>query len=241
MIVMRRQPEDLGLLPDGESAPDSNSPRSRRSADPVEHPWTRREALRAPAFWALTVVFGLMMFSTSTVVVFRTPHFVELGFDPQLVAFALTTEAMPALFMGIVLGVALDRLSYRYVVSAGLLLLAASVFAAIVASSPWHMFLSYVLFGFGIIMTVVTQNVIWPSFFGRAHVGSIRGIAMPLTLALGSAGAPLAGIAKDVTGEFLPAWWVAIAGLLVATVLMAAVRKPTPRPSLAASRRRSVS
>jgi MFS family permease len=237
LLVMRRQPEDMGLLPDGDSADDvarrTGASSLVSSGAPVqrleeEYPWTRAEALRSPAFWGLGLAYGLMSFSISTVTIFRTPYFIELGFNPQTVAFAAASEAVPALFMGLVLGFFLERLSYRLVAPLGFFLLAGSIVLAIVTTSVWHIFASHVLFGFGIAMVIVTQNTIWPAFFGRAHLGSIRGVALPVTLGIGAIGAPMAGIVKDSTGEYFPAWWIGVGGLLVGMVVISALRQPRP-------------
>src|SRR6266496_4047175 len=66
LLFMRRRPEDMGLLPDGSRAQhDSGAPvreggsarTSRSATDDVT--WSRREALRTPAFWLIVITFGV--------------------------------------------------------------------------------------------------------------------------------------------------------------------------------------
>ena len=67
VLFMRRRPEDMGLLPDGRSrarrengapAKEIEAARARRSAI-ADVAWSRREALRTPAFWLIVTTFGV--------------------------------------------------------------------------------------------------------------------------------------------------------------------------------------
>jgi sugar phosphate permease len=241
LLVIRRQPEDMGLLPDGDepaqavagtTGPDSRALPGKDVAT-ADYPWTRSAAVRTPAFWALSLVFGLMMFSTSALVLFRTPYFIEIGIQPRLAAFGLALEAVPALLVGFLLSFVMDKLSYRLVAGFGFLLLALSVLATMGVSTAWHAFVAHALFGFGIAMVIVMQSVIWPLFFGRANLGVIRGISTPVTLVFGALGAPMAGMVKDNTGGYFPAWWIAVGGLLVCMVVVALLPRPRPRDASA--------
>ncbi|WP_321164160.1 MFS transporter [Tepidibacillus decaturensis] len=63
-----------------------------------------------------------------------------------------------------------------------------------------------ILFGFiwGVIggFERITLNIIWPNYFGRKHIGSIKGVAMTATV-LGSAFGPLPfGVAYDMFGDY---------------------------------------
>ncbi len=233
IAAVRRQPEDLGQLPDGarqlRTEPDAPR-RTARREELVEHSWTRPEALRSGTFWRLAVGFGAMMFSLSSVAMFRVPHFVERGIDAQLIAFAISSEAVSSALVAFPVGLALDRFEPRHVAAVAFALLGSALLATMLATTTWQMFLAMILFGFGIASLVILQNSIWPIYFGAAHIGSIRGAALPLTLAFGMAGAPLAGAVKDATGSYLPIWWVALAGLVFAAALMFSTRRPEVRP-----------
>ncbi len=95
VLLVRRQPEDMGLLPDND--PPESATRPLHAAPPprirAEYPWTRSEAVRTGVFWRLSIVFGLQMFAASTGV-FRIPYFVDRGIDAQLVAFSLSLNAV---------------------------------------------------------------------------------------------------------------------------------------------------
>ena len=88
------------------------------------------------------------------------------------------------------------------------------------------MFWSMALFGLGIGVNSFTQNYIWAEYFGRGHLGSIRGLVMPISLVIGGIGAPAAGYVMDVTGSYDPAWWSGVVIMLFAAAMFAAANNP---------------
>lgn len=232
-LAVRRRPQDMGLLPDGAS-PEvlSGEAELGRPASDVDarRSWTRAQALRSGTFWRLALIFGVLMFSIGTVAMFRIPHFMERGVDPQLVAFAFSAEALASMLFAFPVGIALDRYEPRYVAVGALLLMSGAVAATMLASSAWHVLVATILFGLGAVSFVIVQSTLWPAYFGAFFIGSIRGVAMPITMGFSVAGAPVAGMVKDATGSFLPIWSVALVGLLVATAAMLATRPPGAPP-----------
>ena len=177
LFIMRRQPSDYGLLPDGdppvanEEGPDD----TRSSPPPAEYSWTRAQALRSPTFWRLALILGLLQFSTSSVGLFRIPHFVERGIDPALIGFAYQGEAIASVVAGLPVGFALDRFQARYLASATIIPRVLSVLATIYATTALDAAAATVLNGLAAASFVVVQNFIWPSYFGSRHIGAIPG------------------------------------------------------------------
>ncbi len=242
LVVVRRQPEDMGLLPDGAAppsdagqavagGPEGSKPPPR--SQPDEYQWTRAEAMRTGAFWRLAVVFGLVMFGQATMVIFRYPYFVERGISKQLSAYSLSVEALVGISVILLLGLVLDRVKPHYVGVLGFFFLIVCYLLTMTITTPWQMFLASVFLGMGIPIQVTLQNSIWPTYFGRAHVGSIRGASFPITIFFSALGAPLAGILKDVTGEYFVAWWAAIGAFLIGALLFAFTPRPKPKRAVA--------
>jgi hypothetical protein len=65
------------------------------------------------------------------------------------------------------------------------------------------------------------QETVWAGYFGRGHLGKIRGVAMPFTIVFGAIGPKLAGGLFDRTGSYTAAYlifagtWAAGAGLIL--------------------------
>ena len=222
-LLLRRQPEDVGLLPDG----DAPSPgEARASARPAsdERSFTRREAMRTRRFWLMLAGFTAMTYGLSTLTIFRVPHFVERGLDPTLVAAAISVDAVIAVVASVLLGRALDRAPLRAVLVGGIAVGALCAVGLLLAGSVFWLFAANICYALGFQSTHVAQSVMWANQFGRRHQGDLRGFTIPVTVGVGALAFPVTGYLRDEAGEYTPAWFVAIAALAVATALLLAVR-----------------
>lgn len=235
LLVIRHQPQDMGLQPDGDADVEpqtsaaAHGPARRRAA---EYSWTRAQAMRSTTFWRLAAVDGLRMVAMSTLGLFRIPYFIDQGVDAQIVALALSAEAVAAVVVAIPAGWASDRFQPRYVsvLATGGMLLAFGL--TIAASSAWMVFVATMMLGLGISSFQVSQGAIWPDYFGSANIGRIRGLSLPIGLAFSALGAPATGIIKDHTGTYVPAWIAGMVGLAIATLILLVTPKPA-RPARA--------
>jgi predicted MFS family arabinose efflux permease len=233
LLFVRRQPEDLGLLPDGDAATQSSGVGGGGTAHgPAEREWTYEAAVRTPAFWRLTFTFSVVMLALSSVAVHRIPHFMDRGLDPRLVAYATALDAVAAGISSFVLGMLADRLPARYLGVAGFLLIAAGILLTTVARDIPVMFLAMITFGAGIGGLMLIQNYVWADYFGRLHLGRIRGLVTPITLIFGGIGAPLAGYVRDATGSYTSIWLVGMGLFLLGAVVLALTPPPAPSPTV---------
>lgn len=214
VIFVRRQPEDMGLLPDG--VPALGMEGGAYAEAPVEeYSFTLHQAVRHRVFWQLALVFSVVMFAMSTMALHRLPAFVERGIEPTWVAWSTAFDATLASISTLLMGTLGARVPVRYLGGAGLLLMGLSALVLVVGQSVAAMFLSMGLFGFGIGGLLYMQNIIWADYFGRAHIGAIRGVVNPITMLTGAAGAPIAGYVYDATGSYEPVWWASVGLMLV--------------------------
>jgi cyanate permease len=233
MIFMRRQPEDIGLLPDGRLPTEGVRPvgsAGRATGATLhhhdEHSWTCAEAVRTSTFWKLVFVFGLVMLAISSVAVHRIPSFMDRGLDAHLISYATALDAAAAGLSTFAMGLLAHRIPARHMGAAGFLLLALASFLTIVADTHPIMFASMITFGFGIGAGMLMQNYLWAEYFGRRHQGSIRGTVTPITLLFGGAGPPLAGYVHDLVGSYDPVWSVAVGLMVLGAVVLAATPPP---------------
>ncbi|NQW18691.1 MAG: MFS transporter [Chloroflexi bacterium] len=221
LIFLRREPEDLGLYPDGIDPNFHDRSGSESPIAPVapEVSWTAREAMRSYAFWQLVAVFGMVALAVGTVGVHRIPAFMDRGLDPTLVSIATALDAVLAGVSTFTMGMLVSRVEARYLGAAGFSFLAIASVLTIYATTLPIMFLSMAVFGMGIGGMMFLQTYIWADYFGRAHLGRIRGIVMPITLIVGGAGAPVAGYVRDSTGSYNSIWWVGVVLMVLAAAL----------------------
>ena len=230
-IFVRRQPEDMGLLPDGEveSAP-SESDSAGPGAAPAEVSWTVSEAVRTSTLWRLVIVFSAASLATGMVDLHRIPAFMDRGLDPTLISFATAFDAVCAGVATFTFGMLVRHIPARILGAIGFTMLATASVMTIHASNIPMMFISMAVFGLGIGGMMFMQNFIWADYFGRQSVGSIRGLVNPINLIVGGLGAPAAGYVRDHTGTYDSAWWVGVGLMIVAAVLT--LITPAPKKSV---------
>jgi MFS family permease len=235
VFVVRRSPEDMGLPLDGETpgteqeAPRNDGRRNRRVAALAdEYPWTREEALRHPTFWKLALVFGVVMLGVGTIGLYRVPYFIERGVDPQLVSYAMSTDAVASLAISIPLGLLLDHFEPRRVILVGILCFCTAFALVILWSGVWQMFVAFALIGCGYVGVILVQTTIWPEYFGRENLGAIRGAAMPVSMVFQGIASPATGLVRDLTGSYTPAWICGFIALALGAVLISFTPRPQP-------------
>ena len=225
LAFVRNKPSDLGLLPDGESASLDANERARMERR-LEYSWTVRQSMRTGAFWRISVAFGLLMAAMGTVGVFWVAFLRSLDISPQVAALAFSVQAFTQVASAIVIAPWMDRMQPRYVAMAGFASVAAGMLVAAVASTTWHGFAGAALAGVGLGAGMLTQTHIWPAYYGRDHIGAVRGAATPITLIMTGIGTPVLGILFDLTSFTMG--WLAAAGALSAGFMLLAL-SPKPR------------
>ena len=169
--------------------------------------------------WFLTIAFSILSLGILTLALHRIPAFMDRGLDPTLVSLATAFDAVCAGAGSFAGGMLVRRLQPKIIGASAFLMLALASVMSIYAYGFWLMFWSMALFGLGIGINSFTQNYIWADYFGRGNLGSIRGFVMPITLFMGSFGAPAAGYVLDITGSYDPAWWAGVGLMLLGALV----------------------
>ncbi len=231
LVFVRNVPADLGLFPDGAPA-EPGVPGASAGGGRPEHPWTVAEAMRTGAFWRISLAYGLLMAAMGVIGVFWVPFLRSIEVAPGIAAMAFATQAFTQVVSSGLIAPWIDRAQPRYVAIAGFASVAGGMLVAANASAAWHGFAGAVLAGIGLGAAMLMQTHIWPSYFGRQHIGAIRGAATPLTIAMTAMGAPVLGLLFDSAG-FTAGWLVAAGGLLAGLALLLLSPKPQVRAAAA--------
>lgn len=218
-VFVRRQPEDMGQLPDG-ATPLTDADGETPSNAPVDEvSWATRDALRSPTLWRLVVAFCVVQLATGTVALHRIPDFMDRGLDARLVSYATAFDAVCAGAATFAFGMLVGRVPARFLGGLGFSFLAAASVLTIYADNVPIMALSMAIFGLGIGGMMFLNNFIWADYFGRENVGAIRGVVNPINLVVGGLGAPVAGYIYDFTGTYEVAWWAGVALMTFGAIL----------------------
>ena len=196
-LIMRRTPEEIGMLPDGDrpaagqsQAGRGGSRRTSAGATP-EFSWTVREAMRTRAYWCIAGTAILAVIASAGLGYILVPYLVsESGphlSKPQAVGVGSlgAVLAMTTLIWGFLA----DKLGPRYcmvLTITGAVL--SGVFLMFGVNSVWTAYLFAVLWGFFSNTVGTLEHMLLAQYYGRGSFGAILGSLGPLqTTALGVA------------------------------------------------------
>ena len=206
ILFVRRQPEDMGLLPDGDRAEmnlDAKplSARRRRFAG-TEESWTMNEAMRTRTFWYMVIGFNLVNLSASITVIHLVPFLtLQEGISAQAAAYIVSIRLAGSSASRIIWGFAVEWFPMNACLAVGfcaramiplslaLLPYPANVIGAIAGS----------VLGGGF---AVLQPMAFSNYFGRLHAGAIQGAVRPFLTVSTLAGPLLIAFLYDTTGSF---------------------------------------
>ena len=94
-LYMRRQPEDMNLLPDGETKVDDN--RDIPSAADLEISWTVKEASKTSSLWLLILSFNLMTMSIGATLLNQVPYLTDKNLGIGMATVAATSFGFVAM------------------------------------------------------------------------------------------------------------------------------------------------
>ena len=233
-LIMRRRPEDYGLLPDGARASAERSDARTRKAlreqrRDAANSFTRRQAMRTVALWLLIVGYALHIMSVLSVLVHAIPFMTDSGFTRSEAALAIALNGGANLCSKFVWGYFLQRVHVRYLCALSLSSCAAGVVLMLIAAqadSLGLMFLAFVCWGFGFGGTVPLSEFIWAKYFGRMHIGAVRGASTPYMVAFQALGPFVGGVYYDTFGSYVGIFAVFVAAHIIGAAAIMASREP---------------
>lgn len=201
LFIYVGRPEDIGEVVEGVDSPQGSVNVELRAPAP-EKDFTLKEAIRTRAYWIL-VLSRIAWSAIATAITFNLlPIFSELGFSEEAAA-GLFSLLMIASAIFLILGGALaDLVDLKWLVSGSLGLYSLAI-GALILMPPAAAILFYTLtLGIGQGLYGGLSNTVWVRYFGRTHLGKIRGSLWTATVAGSSIGPFLMGLGFDRFGNF---------------------------------------
>jgi MFS family permease len=240
-VFQRHRPQSLGLLPDGEIAPqtgtvvESKAEMVRRDVLVVDKEWASREwtlgeAGRTRRFWFIFAARCLELGVLQMFLVHQAAFFVDMGFDTLVAAGIVATVGFVGSFGKILWGALSDRIGREISYSLGFSLgtVGVLILLTIQPGSPvWIAYAYAIVYGFCYGMSAVIMPALAADIFHGKRYGVILG-GIYIGGGIGSAvGAFLGGFIHDVTQSYAWAFGAGIPMMWIASALywLAAPRK----------------
>jgi sugar phosphate permease len=232
-LLLHKRPEDIGLRPDGDMAPDAAAvAQPSNVADPAwaAVDWTLARAVRTAPFWWLALAYFSALYVWYAVQVHQTKYLVDIGFSPAVAAWALGLVSLIGIPGQVVLGHISDRIGREWVWTVSAAGFAICFVALILLESQPTPLLLYIMvsaqgaLGYG--LTSIFGAMVAELYQGK-HFGSIFGTVMLAAIIGGALGPWATGALHDALGNYALAFWICIAlsTLSVLAVWLAAPRK----------------
>jgi MFS family permease len=229
-LILRRRPEDLGLVPDGRPSPATTSG-APASADVSV---AASEAFRSRSFRWLTIGFCLAFFANVAVTVHLIPYLTDHGFTPAFAAGAaglIGTLALPGRLIFTPLGNWVPR---RFVAGGIFATQALGIIALVLTGSTVGVAAFVILFGIGFGAITPARAALVAELYGRANYGSISGVLAFFVTGARALAPVTAGLLYGWFGRYEPVFWIVIVVALLASGAIILIDSGAQKPTIQA-------
>ncbi len=182
-VLIRRSPESMGLLPDGDKPGEKPKEEVRTKPAAVQQTavdFTLRESLRSTSYWIIILSTSVRYIIIGGVHLHWVPIFVWKGYSEVIGAGFIGFQALAAWPLILLNGVLGDRFSKRLVLMSGHTSLLLSMFVLVNSESLWSLYLFSVLFSYGEGVSPTNYSIIG-EYFGRRVFATLRGFLTTFT------------------------------------------------------------
>jgi MFS family permease len=237
--LVRRRPEDYGLLPDGDPPTPARAARSQdrsaRQATQGQEGYTWQQAIRTRIFWFMTMGHACSSIVTVTIMVHLGLMLGDRDISLQTVGFVVSTYAGVTAIFTLVGGYVGDRVPIRLALFVFSGFQCIGIAVLLLANNTGLVFLFAVIVGMGFGGRTPLTTSVRGVYFGRRAFAIITGISMiPMNFLL--VGMPLfVAWRVDATGSYTFPFIVVTAVCALGSCLFLLLGDPNPVPPQPAS------
>lgn len=224
-FVVRNRPEDINLLPDGMKVESELEKDTTKLLD--EDNWTFKQASKTLAFWIILFIVSIPALINTGITFHLISIFQSNGLSAIYAATVLSLMALVGFPITLIAGRLLDKVKVKYVFVGIFIGQVIFILFLFITTTPFMAIIFAILWGTSGGFERIALNYVWPSFFGRAALGSIKGAATTV-MVLGSAFGPLPfGYAYDLFGGYTEILLIALILPILGAICALLVNKPS--------------
>jgi MFS family permease len=237
LLLMARRPEDMSLDPDPsprlawspEVVTRQGEPEQRQTSDlrhTSERQFTLAQALHTRAFWVLAVFSATGFMAQGGVSLHQVGHYIRQGLPAPSAAIMASVFALAQVPGGLLWSAITHRIPVRFVLAvSGLCVALGATGTAMSSTLAWGM-LSAGVIGGGVGGLHLLLRLAWADYYGRRHLGTIRGVTLPVQLGGQAVGPVAAGFVFDVTGSYHMVFLVFAAVVVIGSLFVLTATPP---------------
>ncbi len=220
-VFYRNRPEDIGQRRDGDTILKSKSDHRRE--------YTLSEAIRTGAYWVLLGMSVLWSMVGTAIMFHIQPLLTEHGVERLEQANFYTVFAISLGSMQFLGGMLADRIRINWLFMISMMTTTASIVWLVYVHDSASAVVFAFLFGAGQGLFFVLGQTAWPRFYGRVHLGRIRGSMWTAAVGASSAGPLVSALAADYLGGYDTSLWLYAGLFSIATIAAAFATPPSGR------------
>jgi MFS family permease len=228
LFFIKQRPSDLNQFPDGKPPEDPGRERadSPLSVETQMRVWTRSQAARTAAFWAIVVAFLMALGAQIAFLVHQVSFLSQyLGIAGAATAVSITASA--SIVGRLILGTFVDRCDKRYVTMACFLMQGIALISLAHYNNVFVLYLGTFAFGLTMGSIIMMQSLITGECFGLMSFATVSGLAGLFTMSGAAFGPMLAGFIYDITDSYQMAFTIFAILSILAIVVIYFARAPS--------------
>jgi len=216
LLFLKNKPGDVGQQIDGRAL---QGGRLEEIGTFGKESFEVKKARHTAAYWITLVNMALWAMVITAIFFNLLPIFKSLGIPENVAAATYTTFAAASLLTQLLLGHLADRGQLQVLLFASMAFLAGGLAVLSVASSPWIAHSYAVLIGISTGLINLVGGTLLARYFGRKHLGTLRGGVLTAQVAASSLGPFITGVIFDQTGSYQISLGIFIGILIPATII----------------------
>jgi MFS family permease len=199
VLIFRNRPEDIGLKPDGLTT----DPDIQTDTPVVEKAHDLAFAVRTRAYWVMLAAVALPAMMITGIHFHAVQIYLDVGMTEADAAGMFSIFAGSVAVAMLLGGIMADRFHLNLLLSSSMIGISGGIWLLTQVSdlSTSALFAIALGAGQGIFMSV--KSTLWVRYFGRTHLGKIRGTITTVEVAASSTGPLLMGAAHDLFGSYI--------------------------------------
>lgn len=238
LVFMARRPEDMGLELDPSPPHSEPMAASSPAATPTlptapaatEQNFTLQQAMQTRAFWVLSGFSAAGFMAQAGVSLHHVSHYINNGLPGPSAAIMASVFAFAQVPTGLMWSGLTRDIPVRGALALAGLFVAMGAAGTAFSASVWNGVISAGFLGTGVGGLHLLLRLAWADYYGRHHLGAIRGITLPIQIGGQAIGPVTAGAVFDYTGSYLPAFVFFAGAVAIGSLFVLAAVPPSAEP-----------